>query len=107
MSQTVSPIVEAFFDEATYTITYVVQDQSSEYCAIIDPVLDFDAKSGRTSTTSAERVIEFINSRQLKVDWILETHAHADHLSAAQFLKRNLRLPDSDRRKYHRSTENF
>ena len=93
MSQTVSPIVEAFFDEATYTITYVVRDQSSEYCAIIDPVLDFDAKSGRTSTTSAERVIEFINSRQLKVDWILETHAHADHLSAAQFLKKKFDCP--------------
>ncbi len=93
MSQTVSPKVEAFFDDATYTITYVVQDQSSEYCAIVDPVLDFDPKSGRTSTASAERVMEFIKSHQLKVDWILETHAHADHLSAARFLKEKYDCP--------------
>ena len=93
MSQIVSPTVEAFFDDATYTITYVVQDQSSEYCAIIDPVLDFDPKSGRTSTASAERVVEFIKSHQLKVDWILETHAHADHLSAARFLKEKYDCP--------------
>lgn len=82
-----TPIVEAFFDEATNTVTYVVQDPDSNVCAIIDPVLDFDQPSGRTSTTSADRVIGFIDANDLNVAWILETHAHADHLSAAPYLK--------------------
>ena len=82
-----TPIVEAFFDKATNTVTYVVQDPDSNVCAIIDPVLDFDQPSGRTSTTSADRVIGFIDANDLNVAWILETHAHADHLSAAPYLK--------------------
>jgi len=82
-----NPIVEAFFDEATNTVTYVASDPSSSLCAIIDPVLDFDQASGRTSTSSADEVIEFIHANEYQVAWILETHAHADHLTAAQYLK--------------------
>ncbi len=81
------PSVNAFFDEETYTVTYVVTDGSNSSCAIIDPVLDFDQAAGRTSTDSAERVIDFIQASGLEVEWILETHAHADHLSAAAYLK--------------------
>ena len=81
------PDVEAFFDEETNTVTYVVSDRDGNVCAIIDPVLNFDQASGRTSTRSADELIDFINSRRLKVAWILETHAHADHLSAAAYLK--------------------
>ena len=82
-----TPIVKAFFDEATYTVTYVVHDPQSRVCAIIDPVLDFDQASGRTSTASSDRVIEYIDVNDLNVSWILETHAHADHFSGAQYLK--------------------
>lgn len=82
-----TPIVKAFFDEATYTVTYVVHDPQSRVCAIIDPVLDFDQASGRTSTASSDRVIEYIDVNGLNVSWILETHAHADHFSGAQYLK--------------------
>jgi glyoxylase-like metal-dependent hydrolase (beta-lactamase superfamily II) len=81
------PDVKAFFDEDTYTVTYVVTDPSGKSCAIIDPVLDFDQASGRTSTLSADHVLEFINRKGLEVCWILESHAHADHLSAAAYLK--------------------
>jgi glyoxylase-like metal-dependent hydrolase (beta-lactamase superfamily II) len=81
------PAVKAFFDEQTYTVTYVVTDPSSNTSAIIDPVLDFDQASGRTSTGSADQVLEYIDSNGLEVSWILETHAHADHLSAAAYLK--------------------
>jgi len=85
-----SPKVEAFFDEATFTITYVVSDPDERNCAIIDSVLDYDPKSGRTGTGSADRVIEFVHGQRLTVDWILETHAHADHLTAAPYLKDRL-----------------
>lgn len=81
------PRVNAFFDEETYTVTYVVTDESNSSCAIIDPVLDFDPAAGRTSTHSADRVIDLIQASGLEVEWILETHAHADHLSAAAYLK--------------------
>jgi len=81
------PDVKAFFDEETNTVTYVVSDRGDKTCAIIDPVLNFDQASGRTSTRSADELIDFINSHRLKVVWILETHAHADHLSAAAYLK--------------------
>ena len=93
MTQVVAPEVKGFFDQATYTITYVVKDPSSQHCAIIDPVLDYDPKSGRTSTTSADEVIEYIESNNLEVDWILETHAHADHISGARYLKEKYACP--------------
>ncbi len=82
-----TPGVKSFFDQETNTVSYVVTDPSSKVCAIIDPVLDFDAASGRTSTASADRLLEFIQANTLGVAWILDTHAHADHLSAAAYLK--------------------
>lgn len=82
-----NPHVKAFFDESTNTVTYVASDHASKQCAIIDPVLDFDQASGRVSTSSADVVIEFLTANEYEVVWILETHAHADHLSAAQYLK--------------------
>ncbi|WP_426148841.1 MBL fold metallo-hydrolase [Polaromonas sp. DSR2-3-2] len=78
---------QAFFDPETWTVTYVVSDNQTGHAAIIDPVLDYDFKSGRTSTTSADRVRAYLADKQLHVDWILETHAHADHLSGAHYLK--------------------
>ena len=78
---------QAFFDPETWTVTYVVSDNQTGHAAIIDPVLDYDFKSGRTSTTSADRVRAYLADKQLQVDWILETHAHADHLSGAHYLK--------------------
>ena len=83
-----TPQLQAFFDPATWTVTYVVHDGAR--AAVIDSVLDYDPKSGRTRTTSADRVIAFVRGRGLKLEWILETHAHADHLSAAPYLKKQL-----------------
>ena len=85
-----TPDVHAFHDEATFTITYVVSDPGSKHAAIIDPVLDFDPASGRTSTASADAVIAYVNDQELSVDWILETHVHADHLSGAPYIKEAL-----------------
>ncbi|MGL6071809.1 MBL fold metallo-hydrolase [Craterilacuibacter sp.] len=82
--------VQAFFDPATWTVSYVVYDQVGGHAAIIDPVLDYDPKSGRTGTRSAQQLVDFIQAQALTVDWILETHAHADHLSAAAWLKRQV-----------------
>jgi glyoxylase-like metal-dependent hydrolase (beta-lactamase superfamily II) len=84
------PLIHGIFDHATWTVTYVVYDQAGGTCAIIDSVLDYDSKSGRTSTKSADQVIAFVKERQLSVAWILETHAHADHLTAAPYLKAQL-----------------
>ena len=84
------PIVHGIFDKATWTITYIVHQGIGTACAIIDSVLDYDPKSGRTTTTSAEKVFEYVIEHQLKVEWILETHAHADHVSAAPYLKQHL-----------------
>ena len=81
------PEIKAFFDPDTFTVTYVVWDAESREAAIVDSVLDFDPASGRTSFASADAVIAFITSENLKVTWLLETHAHADHLSAAPYLK--------------------
>jgi glyoxylase-like metal-dependent hydrolase (beta-lactamase superfamily II) len=77
-----------FYDSATFTFTYVVYDQEGGRAAVIDPVLDFDPASARTSTASADRVLEYLREHRLAVEWILETHAHADHLTAAAYLKR-------------------
>ena len=85
-----SPQVHGIFDPSTWTVTYVVYEAPGSACAIIDSVLDYDPKSGRTSHTSADKVIAFVRSQQLQVKWILETHAHADHLSAAVYLKQQL-----------------
>jgi glyoxylase-like metal-dependent hydrolase (beta-lactamase superfamily II) len=79
--------VQSFFDAKTWTVSYVVSDVATGAAAVIDPVLDFDMKSGRTSTTSADQVLAYLREKQLKVEWILETHAHADHLSAARYLQ--------------------
>jgi glyoxylase-like metal-dependent hydrolase (beta-lactamase superfamily II) len=82
--------VEAFFDPATFTYSYVVTDPGSKRCAIVDSVLDYDPAAGRTSHKSADRLVEYVKDNQLQVDWLLETHVHADHLSAAPYLKREL-----------------
>ena len=85
-----SPTVKHFFDEPTNTFSYVVQDPDSPACAIIDSVLDFDYAAGRTDVRSADEIIQFIEDNGLKVEWILETHVHADHLSAAPYLHEKL-----------------
>ncbi|MDB5657726.1 MAG: fold metallo-hydrolase [Cypionkella sp.] len=84
------PDVHAFFDEATNTITYVLHEPNGRACAVIDSVLDFDYSSGRTDTRSADAVIAFIRAQQLDLQWVLETHVHADHLSAAPYLQEAL-----------------
>lgn len=84
------PKVKSFFDEATSTATHVVSDPKTGHTAIIDSVKDFDPKSGRTSTTSADEVIAYVKAEGLTVDWILETHVHADHLTAAPYLRQKL-----------------
>jgi glyoxylase-like metal-dependent hydrolase (beta-lactamase superfamily II) len=78
---------EAFFDRSTSTVSYVVSDNATRAAAVIDPVLDFDFKSGRTSTRAVDQILDYLRKSELKVDWILETHAHADHLSAARYLQ--------------------
>jgi glyoxylase-like metal-dependent hydrolase (beta-lactamase superfamily II) len=83
-------IVKTFFDEDTFTATHVVSDPATSKAAIIDSVLDFDAPSGRTSTRSADQVVEYVKNANLDVEWILETHAHADHISAAPYLQERL-----------------
>jgi glyoxylase-like metal-dependent hydrolase (beta-lactamase superfamily II) len=85
-----NPSVKSFFDPATWTVSHVVYQKENPACAVIDSVLDYDPKSGRTRTGSADRLVAFVREKQLRVDWILETHAHADHLSAAQYLRREL-----------------
>ena len=82
--------IKAFFDDATNTVSYVVAEPEGRRCAVIDPVLDYDAKSGRTATRSAGEIVEYIREQGLTVDWILETHPHADHLTAAPYLKERL-----------------
>ena len=85
-----TPQVRGIFDPVTWTVTYVVHQGPGTACAIIDPVLDYDPKSGRTRHASADKVIDYVRANDLKVTWILETHAHADHLSAAPYLKAQL-----------------
>ena len=84
------PTVRGFFDEATFTITYVVSDPGTRRAVIVDPVLDFDPASGRTSTTSADEVVTYVRANDLVIDWILETHVHADHLTGAPYLRDQL-----------------
>jgi glyoxylase-like metal-dependent hydrolase (beta-lactamase superfamily II) len=82
--------IRSFFDPATSTVTHVVADLATRRAAVIDSVLDFDPRSGRTTTTSAEAVVDWVQEQGLTVDWLLETHAHADHLSAAPWLRQRL-----------------
>lgn len=84
------PEITAFHDEATSTISYVLRDPTSLACAIIDPVLDYDPQAGRISTGSASAMAAYVQEQGLELQWILETHAHADHLSAAQWLRERL-----------------
>lgn len=80
-------VIDPFFDETTFTVTYLVSDPESRRAAIVDPVLDYDHRSGRVATTSIDRVLAKADERGLKIDWVLETHAHADHLSAAPHVR--------------------
>ena len=84
------PNVHAFFDPDTWSLTYIVQDPNSRSCAIVDPVLDYEAASGQTTTESADEVVAKVEAENLTVEWILETHVHADHLSAAPYLQKKL-----------------
>ncbi|MCJ2176943.1 MBL fold metallo-hydrolase [Novosphingobium album (ex Hu et al. 2023)] len=84
------PVVRTFFDEATFTATHVVHDPETKHAAVIDSVLDFDQPSGRTTHDSADAVIAYVRAEGLTVDWLLETHAHADHLSDAPYIQQEL-----------------
>ena len=85
-----SPKIEGFFEESSSTVAYVLHNGTGSKCALIDSVLDYEPYSARTSTVFADRMIEFVKDNELAVEWILETHAHADHISAAPYLKREL-----------------
>jgi glyoxylase-like metal-dependent hydrolase (beta-lactamase superfamily II) len=90
MEAAMKPEVTAFFDEATNTISYVVTDPATKRCAVVDSVLDYDPHAGRTARESADRIIDFVRRHGLTLEWILETHVHADHLSAAPYIKQKL-----------------
>ena len=90
MNTTTQAIVKAFFDPQTWTYTYVVYESKGSACIVIDSVLNYDPKSGRTKTESADEVISFIKDNRLQLEWILETHAHADHLTAAPYIQDKL-----------------
>jgi glyoxylase-like metal-dependent hydrolase (beta-lactamase superfamily II) len=85
-----APVVRSFFDEPTFTATHVVHDPVTKKAAIVDSVMDFDQAAGRTSFESAERIIDYVQAEGLAIEWLLETHAHADHLSAAPYLQEKL-----------------
>lgn len=85
-----TPFVKAFFDEATFTVSYLVREPEGRACAIIDSVLDYDQAAGRTDTSSADKIISYVRDNNLKVEWLLESHVHADHLSAAPYLQEQL-----------------
>src|SRR5690606_32980217 len=87
------PEVTGFYDPRTFSIQYVVADPGTRRCAIIDPVLDFDEKSGATGTIRADELLAFIDAKGFKLEWILDTHPHADHRTAADYLKRKTGAP--------------
>lgn len=88
-----NPLIKGFYDERTGSIQYVVSDPETRHCAIIDPVLDYDEKSGSTKTSSADAILSYIESEGLTLQWILDTHPHADHFSAASYLKAKTGTP--------------
>ena len=90
VDMTVKPVVKGFFDEATNTVSYVVKDPASKACAIIDSVMDIDYAAGRISYQSADEIIHYVQEQGLNVEWLIETHAHADHLSAAPYIQGKL-----------------
>ena len=90
LDESARPTIAGFFDEATHTISYVVHDPATNRAAIIDSVLDYDPAAGRTGFASADRIVEYVGDKGLAVDWVIETHAHADHLSAAPYLQDKL-----------------
>ncbi|TKT80296.1 MBL fold metallo-hydrolase [Aquamicrobium sp. LC103] len=90
---TPKPLVKGFFDKRTFSIQYVVSDPATRRCAIIDPVLDFDEKSGATATRNADAILDHVREQGLEVEWILDTHPHADHFSAAPYLKQRTGAP--------------
>jgi glyoxylase-like metal-dependent hydrolase (beta-lactamase superfamily II) len=90
MSNPIAPVVVPFFDPMTATASYLVRDPTSRHCAIVDPVADFDPETGRISHGSADRIIDAVRQSGLELDWLIETHAHADHLTAAHYLKSRL-----------------
>jgi glyoxylase-like metal-dependent hydrolase (beta-lactamase superfamily II) len=90
---TPKPLVKGFFDERTFSIQYVVSDPETKKCAIIDPVLDFDAKSGATATKNADTILAYVEEQGVEVEWILDTHPHADHFSAARYLREKTGAP--------------
>lgn len=90
LNMAIEPEVTAFFDEATWTISYVVKDPASNAVAIVDSVMDIDYAAGRISYESADKIVEFVEQNNLKVEWLLETHVHADHLSGAPYLQQRL-----------------
>ncbi len=93
MKMTHAPQVTGFYDKRTFSIQYVVADPATGQCAIVDPVLDFDEKSGSVKTENADRILDFVRDQGLVVEWILDTHPHADHFSAAQYLKEKTGAP--------------
>jgi glyoxylase-like metal-dependent hydrolase (beta-lactamase superfamily II) len=88
--ETIRPAVATFFDEATFTASHVVHDPATSVAAIVDPVMDFDPAAGRLGFASAQRIVDYVRAQGLKAAWLLETHAHADHLSAAPWLQQQL-----------------
>lgn len=90
VDMTTKPDVQAFFDEATNTISYIVKDPSSSSCAIIDSVMDIDYAAGRITFEHADKLIKYIEKQSLSLEWIIETHVHADHLSAAPYIQQKL-----------------
>ncbi|MFK7893255.1 MAG: MBL fold metallo-hydrolase [Granulosicoccus sp.] len=90
IDMSLEPEVEAFFDEATNTISYVVKDPDSSFCAVVDSVMDIDYSAGRISYNGADAIIEYIKNNSLQLEWHIETHVHADHLSAAPYIQQEL-----------------
>jgi glyoxylase-like metal-dependent hydrolase (beta-lactamase superfamily II) len=88
-----APVVKGFFDPRTWSIQYVASDPETRKCAVIDPVLDYDERSGATATIHADAILAYIAEQGLEVEWILDTHTHADHFSAAQYLKEKTGAP--------------